>query len=381
MDCSLEILSPTHIGNGNKLNNWNYSYDEKQKILKVYDFDKVVQSLKDDKQRLSQLISSIKRNPHYQDLTNFLKQDIKPLYTLNVSGSLKRRGKDGNLEFKEVWEFIKVNSNPYIPGSEIKGAIRTAILYHMLKNNESLKQELLKGLKKLFEDLKKLQDETQREKEKKKLKSRAQKILEELENKVFSDGSKDGKKDFMRFISVSDTKPKNPEEALYVCDIKIINTSRSFFDPHELLKVGQKFEFRLDILWDDLYRNYIVKDFNFKSFKDIQAVCNEFANDLINHEIEFFSENVYGKEKVDIKKVVDFYKGLKEKSKNGFLLRLGKHQGFLSLTVNLIVKHSDENLFKSIYPLLVHRGYGNNPAKSRKLTFNDEPLGWVLVSY
>ncbi|PMP61274.1 MAG: type III-A CRISPR-associated RAMP protein Csm5 [Sulfurihydrogenibium sp.] len=381
MDCSLEILSPTHIGNGNKLNNWNYSYDEKQKILKVYDFDKVVQSLKDDKQRLSQLISSIKRNPHYQDLTNFLKQDIKPLYTLNVSGSLKRRGKDGNLEFKEVWEFIKVNSNPYIPGSEIKGAIRTAILYHMLKNNESLKQELLKGLKKLFEDLKKLQDETQREKEKKKLKSRAQQILEELENKVFSEGSKDGKKDFMRFISVSDTKPKNPEEALYVCDIKIINTSRSFFDPHELLKVGQKFEFRLDILWDDLYRNYIVKDFNFKSFKDIQAVCNEFANDLINHEIEFFSENVYGKEKVDIKKVVDFYKGLKEKAKNGFLLRLGKHQGFLSLTVNLIVKHSDENLFKSIYPLLVHRGYGNNPAKSRKLTFNDEPLGWVLVSY
>ncbi|MGC9007075.1 MAG: hypothetical protein ACP5JX_05835, partial [Sulfurihydrogenibium sp.] len=82
MDCSLEILSPTHIGNGNKLNNWNYSYDEKQKILKVYDFDKVVQSLKDDKQRLSQLISSIKRNPHYQDLTNFLKPDIKPLYTL-----------------------------------------------------------------------------------------------------------------------------------------------------------------------------------------------------------------------------------------------------------------------------------------------------------
>ncbi|MGC9188962.1 MAG: type III-A CRISPR-associated RAMP protein Csm5, partial [Sulfurihydrogenibium sp.] len=380
MDCSLEILSPTHIGNGNKLSNWNYSYDEKQKILKVYDFDKVVQSLKDDKQRLSQLISSIKRNPHYQDLTNFLKQDIKPLYTLNVSGSLKRRGKDGNLEFKEVWEFIKVNSNPYIPGSEIKGAIRTAILYHMLKNNESLKQKLLEELKKLSEDFKKalsIQDEREREKEKKKLKSRAQKILEELENKVFSDGSKDGKKDFMRFISVSDTKPKNPEEALYVCDIKIINTSRSFFDPHELLKVGQKFEFRLDILWDDLYRNYIVKDFNFKSFEDIQAVCNEFANDLINHEIEFFSKNVYGKEKVDIKKVVDFYKGLKEKAKNGFLLRLGKHQGFLSLTVNLIVKHSDENLFKSIYPLLVHKGYGNNPAKSRKLTFNDEPLGWV----
>ncbi len=355
MNLTLEVLSPVHIGDGTKIDNWSYVCDEKNKTISVYRFDEVVLSLKNNQYKLSALVSKIEREPLSNDLKDFINKDLKPLYTLRYEGKVKKSNKSNELEYKSIWSFIKVGNKVYIPGSEIKGAIRTAIFYHILKNNQKLKDELLNEIKKVdFQ---------------KDVKKQVEKISKKFEEKVFSKGKDDGKLDFMKFISVSDTNTKNPQECLYITDVEIINTSRNFKELHEVLKNGQTFEFNLNILWNKLYEHYI--NLPFKDLKSLKEVCNEFAYDLINHEEEYFKTT---KENLNF----DFDK-LKN-TKDGFLLRIGKHQGFLSLTVGLILKNSDKELFGKMFEKIAKKGYRNNPAKSRKLTINKQPLGWVKLN-
>ncbi|WP_297887980.1 type III-A CRISPR-associated RAMP protein Csm5 [Sulfurihydrogenibium sp.] len=364
MNLTIEILSPVHIGDGTKIDNWNYVYDESNKVVKVYSFDKVVSALKHEKLKLSTLLSKIERESLQNDLRDFIPKDLNPLYTLKLEGKIRKPNKEGNSEFKSIWSFIKVANSVYIPGSEIKGAIRTAIFYHYLKNNQKLKNDFLNDLRNVNLNGN--------------VKKQVEQISKDYEKRVFSKGKEDGKFDFMKFVSISDTNCKNPGDSLYITDVKVINTSKTFSELHEVLKKGQKFSFKIDILWNELYNQHTSMDI--KDLNSLKNICNEFAFDLIQHEKEFY-KNLEEKLNFDYDKLQNI--------KDGFLLRIGKHQGFLSLTVNLIVKQSDPILFGSIFEKIVEdyrnsrikKGYKNKPAKSRKLTVNNEPLGWVKVSW
>ncbi len=46
------------------------------------------------------------------------------------------------LKTQQIYQTVKNDTRPYIPGSSIKGAIRTALLFHRIKGDSSLKAEL-----------------------------------------------------------------------------------------------------------------------------------------------------------------------------------------------------------------------------------------------
>lgn len=49
-------------------------------------------------------------------------------YTLPVSSSVARILRQSDNRRQRIWEQIKLNGKPYLPGSSLKGAIRTAVL-------------------------------------------------------------------------------------------------------------------------------------------------------------------------------------------------------------------------------------------------------------
>ncbi|HOJ19697.1 MAG TPA: type III-A CRISPR-associated RAMP protein Csm5 [Ignavibacteriaceae bacterium] len=106
-------------------------------------------------------------------------------------------------------EFIKDGKGrPYIPGSAIKGAIRTALLYHALKyykvngvSNEAT--QIINDINQHLVNLDKKLESANNEKEKQRLKKD---FLKELELLVFQSNRPDAKKDFLRCIKVKDSR-------------------------------------------------------------------------------------------------------------------------------------------------------------------------------
>lgn len=106
-------------------------------------------------------------------------------------------------------EFIKDGKGrPYIPGSAIKGAIRTALLYHALKyykvngvSNEAT--QIINDINQHLVNLDEKLESANNEKEKQRLKKD---FLKELELLVFQSNRPDAKKDFLRCIKVKDSR-------------------------------------------------------------------------------------------------------------------------------------------------------------------------------
>ncbi len=125
MKYNLEILSPIHIGNGEK---WfargDYIIDNKK--LHIINFDKfTLNLLTKNTQAFNDYIQEIKNNNTYS-LTEFIKE-----YKLNYQEYIiKSFDINFDINTKEINQTIKTSGKPYIPGSSIKGAIRTAILWN-----------------------------------------------------------------------------------------------------------------------------------------------------------------------------------------------------------------------------------------------------------
>ncbi|NLK01406.1 MAG: type III-A CRISPR-associated RAMP protein Csm5 [Clostridia bacterium] len=136
---TLEALTPVYIGNGKRIT--KKDFELKNNYINIYDPIKLHEIL--GKRYENFLMNNY-------TLTSFLKRNPK----LNTSPALKYRvlcGDKGIRESDGIHEFIKdAYGKPYIPGSSLKGAIRTAILAHRISENkgnrfDSFKSELLGG--------------------------------------------------------------------------------------------------------------------------------------------------------------------------------------------------------------------------------------------
>ncbi|MEI0701687.1 type III-A CRISPR-associated RAMP protein Csm5 [Brachyspira intermedia] len=169
---TVKTLTPVFVGSGEELNKTMYVYDNKtNKVLiihkeKLYNFLKVKDENEDKKifEKFSE--DCIKDN---FSISNFL-NEIGCSYIIS---DFINRSKNDNSIFKYFLEyrdndiidnnkeslnfintFIKSSNVPYIPGSSIKGAIRTAIIADsIIKNKDKLKKYIedkdIKGLSNL----------------------------------------------------------------------------------------------------------------------------------------------------------------------------------------------------------------------------------------
>lgn len=357
MRVRVKVLSPVHIGNGERISRLEFLVEKGR--LKVYKFDRIISTIErianPQLKNNAYLWFKTSKNLSLEEFLRNFKLALEPNYELEINGSFNS---------SQVEEFIKTLEGPYIPGSELKGSIRhlIACAWFMDKPDyviEKVKQLLNSGRAK-----------DQREQNN---------VEGELERSVFyPKGEKDAKFDVLKVLSIPDSQPL-PYQSLRVEVPKLIGSNRTLY-PCEALKEGVEFEMEININ-KNAYRGLetqrklpeIGKHFSDENaFWNFLVECSrKFYSKLLDEEISFFRN-----------RQPDTAKHL-EKLKNylntgGVLLRLGKHEGILSTTLLLIVKERDKALFDKFFRATqnIAREQTN---KTRRVNSQGLTFGWLLL--
>lgn len=207
---SLEVLTPVHIGNGNTLSKKDYIL--KGNYVEVYNPYKLYSILGQQYERF--LYSN-------ETLTDFSNR-----YRTNLDSALEYKlycGEAGVRKSDNLEEFLKdPYGRPYIPGSSIKGAIRTAILSGLIRRKEG-------------------RDDRYADFRRKPVSDRGANIEKRAFGEIIEDK--------LRHIKISDSLPLSTDDLLLSKKIDVFVDGRpnSINTCRESLKVGTKIEFTLTI--------------------------------------------------------------------------------------------------------------------------------------
>ncbi|MCP8309200.1 MAG: type III-A CRISPR-associated RAMP protein Csm5 [archaeon] len=360
---TIETISPIHIGSGEKLFRTDYVIHGGR--LYVINIDRLIDSLKAEQAKIfSQLIQKGNISIALQSLNVKPNDYIK--YAKYVIPCDFQLGQKLQTHIKDI------DYKPYIPGSSIKGSIRTAICYNLFaipKERERLIQEVFK-------------------------RSHSEKAISEFIESIF--GSEDGKRsphyDVMKFLRISDSKSLNPN-SMEIQKIEVINReSPSRYRKTgikidaEVIKAGFSTSGKLAIdktLYQKTYLKYADEFPNYKILTSIDMIIsyiNKFTSDLINKELDFAR-------KYNIILLQNFYSDLKKNhleklDKNRFLLRVGWGSGYLATTLGMLLQ-SEKQLFERIRRHLPRGLREPFSPISRRLVIQQNtfiPLGWVKVT-
>ncbi len=348
----METITPLHIGDGGRL--VKSDYIAKHHEVYVLDLDKI--SNKIGKESLEKFVEVIEESfRHPRILIDFLsKKRIDPK---DVSKYLIE-----NKATEELGEILTVTKNPcffpYIPGSSLKGAIRTALQYMFLKKNPDklervINHALRRGIKR------------------KQAGSEVERVVRGKENSSYYD--------LFRFVKVADSNAVSIN-SLAVFTVKILEkigknySMKRFPITVEAIKPGTIVEttFTLEKL-DEKY----LSELGLKSV-DIDTIinaCNDFSKDICENEIRFFEE-------CGNRDLLAFYKNLRKQiSDDLMLIKVGWGSGYDATTIGLLLK--DHPRFKDIrrkFKLGI-AGVAEFPI-SRKIVMGKDkqmPLGWLKI--
>ena len=232
-----------------------------------------------------------------------------------------------------------ITKEPYIPGSTLKGAIRTAIINYILSTKENFQIEADKNDRNYTKNA---------DKELNKLL-----FCQPKENfeKVFK---AEPSKDLMRFIKVSDFKAVEVEERVGVShNYNPKKTDKSIPVNLEYINSGI---FEGDII---LYPDYA---------REIFELCNFELNEknLIKVLRRHYNK-VYNREKKTFEKSFPITKEYVETT-NQSLLKIGFHAGALSKTVS-----NDE------LRIVGNKRTGKRSIPKTTWILNDKPMGWTIL--
>ncbi|MEK6590060.1 MAG: type III-A CRISPR-associated RAMP protein Csm5 [Nitrospinota bacterium] len=420
MKLQIKTLSPIHIGSGEKYNGLSY-LTNRGKVL-LYDSTKFMENItlkyserfmqwieertaeiewlekqkrneRDEQKRknINKLLKDAQKKLSIKEFIENAIQDVTVKDKFNNNFSYYAEAKTQVYNNIDIEAFIKQNNKPYIPGTEIKGAIRTAIAYYLLKKDiywNWLKGELENFGRQHREDLQRIAGQRGKlvNDIKKKLVEGVGKIEEKLQNKLLrADGKDDAKYDLLKLLQIGDSELKKPPQCLFVSDLKTLNISRQFATFQELCKKGQTFtcEIRLENL--EKNKAVVLDKLGFSedqkkvvsNVKNILQCCHEFSNRLIDEELTYTHYSNEIKDKLNVIK--------KENKPDSPVIRIGKNEGYMSLTMGLLVKDKDKTIYDNV---LCHAtkntSYTGSFPKTRRvvnLGNNDtDTCGWVKLT-
>jgi CRISPR-associated protein Csm5 len=357
MRVRVKVLSPVHIGNGEKISRLEFLVEKGR--LKVYKFDRITSTIErianPQLKNNAYLWFKTSKNLSLEEFLRNFKLTLEPNYELEINGSFNS---------SQVEEFIKTLEGPYIPGSELKGSIRHLIACAWFMDKPDL----------VIEKVRQLLDSGRAKDQ------REQNNVEgELERSVFyPKGEKDAKFDVLKVLSIPDSQPL-PYQSLRVEVPKLIGSNRTLY-PCEALKEGVEFEMEININ-KNAYRGLetqrklpeIGKHFSDENtFWNFLTDCSrKFYSKLLDEEIEFFRNRQPNTEE-HLKRLKNYL------NTGGVLLRLGKHEGILSTTLLLIVKDKDKALFDKFFRTTqnIVREQTN---KTRRVNSQGLTFGWILL--
>lgn len=324
-----KILTPIHIGDGTEI--YPYEYVIKDKFYKI-SLEDFILTLPSEKQKeVADLMEKdiIKFRQFLQE--NFDSEKHKFEYSAEVSQKIKTVYEtkiSDELNQLLISPFIRTLNKSYIPGSSLKGAIRTAVVANFFQGRNFKPYEA--------------EPET------------LQYGYFDQETKKFK---KDLTRDPFRAIKISDSVL--PENSTIIDEIVTITKTGQIKTIREITYsglTGKNIEFNVELCIDD---TLLAKNNKIKQKLDMDILCNacnKFYKELvIPKEIQYFS-NIS-----ETKKIYESMAFVKL-DKSSFLIRLGWGSGKNSISLNLKLQR----------PQYI---------KTRRLIEQKFPLGWIEVTY
>lgn len=334
----LTTLSPVFIGGGENccLNKTQYVFNPIEKKVYIIDEKKWANFLieKDLIQKFSKyIIDKGTRANIYQWI-----KDTK--ININYKSFSKYSIEATDLK-NDIHGFIKNHeSNPYIPGSSIKGAIRTAILFKKIKDNKNVYASV-------WEDLKKALDL----KSKENINDSLNKIILKIEENEFyklkyENTEKNGLSavnDIFKGLIINDSKPINSSGLIVLQKYDLSTLPNKFLQRtqnkekydhtlpiyREYLKPFVDTEFSITID-KNLLKNY----FYINNFKNIKDCLNNFSDSLVKENAGLYETfDNFKKEKIEFYYPNDLPSDKMDLNKNLCLMPIGGGAGFLTKTI------------------------------------------------
>lgn len=377
----LETITSVHIGSGEMLNFMDGCYANGRWYR--IDLDKVLAHPRTD---INALTSEMSRRDfrwqRYLSQRNMNAADLSSYSILCAQSP----------ETADIREAIKsVGNRPYIPGSSIKGAIRTALLSDLI-NSDDNKQLLEDSSAHLNTEIDKSPPPRHRQ----------EYPARQIEELAFG---KDPNHDLLRVLQVSDTEPLESKalaiETAWTVTLNYnnelvqkIDNGREYKNFVEVIQGGQTLTFTLKIddgLFDDLaYTKLGFNDTQYGTIQSIFDVCYGANRELIDQEIKFYNNfasmyNLYNRLNNTNKSLAD----------GVFILQIGWGTGYLANTVTSSFTQRenapvDMMALRERYRLGRSRNrpgpsYDNRAfPKTRRILYRGQnpiaPLGWVKIS-
>lgn len=369
-DFDIVTLSPIHIGSGENYNSSEYVSggvrDKNGDILPTFrkiNLSKYYSSLSDDKK--DELLEDLSNeNFNLKSFDSKIPNDVRDYTSYN-------KCKQNPNENQFIEENIKSLNSVYIPGSSIKGAIKTALLYNSI-DLEDIPQIISNLIKR----------------------GRINRWdYENFINDYFSSDSMRNKAQgsIMKFMQVSDSNSlKNPSVYDVISIMATDNNSTNYYKRNgtvvrsflETIRPKLKLKSSLTTNFDSkIYSTLNLDDYEYLIDIDyIKESIFNFSNAYINYELEF-------SEKYGIAFLNKFYKNILSKnSVDTPLLKIGAGSGFLATTIGLKIKEYDDvyftNYFDEVRQTLRTTNYPFEFPKSRKITAKGAmPLGWTQLRF
>ncbi|GIV28181.1 MAG: type III-A CRISPR-associated RAMP protein Csm5 [Bacteroidia bacterium] len=377
IELNCKILTPLHIGSGNVLNKGiDFFIDNNQ--AGIIDIHKIYNKIGESKiQWWTDKIKSgediwYELRDKYKCSLDDISKEILPLKTSSYKNQIR--------------EFLRnqYTSNPIIPGSSIKGAIRTAVFTHKILQDKS-KLEAFK--EKINEAHNKLSNNRKINDLRKDLEHHTNRIVDDIfQNKnINGEGAQN---DVFRFIQISDVElDKNN---LFVAELNTLNWKGVSKDEGNwkidnrlsiLLQVIQG-EFKLTMKIDERFYKY--NSFGISNINDLLKIINNHFHELSELEKDnfendsesgFLSDNLYND-------ILNCYKNLLNCK---YLLRVGFASGWDFMT-GAWAKKLDDEIWNNLKIFLVKSpGYEKFFfPKTRRLVKVDNKYhvpGYIELSY
>lgn len=347
----IEVISPLHInsGKGDLLFDIDYAIDKRgiwvidiEKMLKAVDVNFWNQG------NYSVRISKLLKGQKYPECTRYR------LFHPNGGRQISRIKE----QLKDPFDRL------YIPGSSLKGAIRTCLAWGMIVGGE---EPITKN------DF-----------------SRHYRFAgQRIEAKLFGQTPNH---DLLRALHAADSESIDIKNSLNLYIVSVYSISHQT-GSLKLNSKGTRFRFHVEAVPPQtMFRTrlrldeYLLQnDFKlpFSSKRDwlihFARHCNAFAEEFIKTEIDFYAD--YG-----LSTVMQFYEGLRQQlftldREREFLLQLGWGTGWLSKTIGMALSDELLDFVRSRFRL-GRRGAEEFPKSSRLIEINrtpQMPLGWIKV--
>ncbi len=392
---NLETLSPVHIGTGNKYTNWDYYI--KNGRIHIVSLDKFIEQLTEKQQEI--LADYIENNSRssIQDFVDYNTLDFNLLenskmYDINLV--------DTSRFIHGIHEEIKHPKGLYIPASTIKGAIRTAVLYCLLKENKenykfSIENKQIVLRNKEGKELAKGLNEKDKNS-----------IQNFLEREFFGENQSN---DIFKYLKISDSYVNKNFNNLECRKIYIANTTtfetvlpngkkiRKHPEYYEIITEETEFDgIEISVIYEEQLKRFVKPKYHktLEKIKNWKKCLYEFSKDLIEAEIKFWEnedvENMikqaYGKSPHNYlirlfskTEVLSHLKGIeKQNTPEEPVIRIGKLSGYLTHSIGLLLAKDEYNVYEfakvfdrkaknDLYPL------------TRRLTLDNQTLGWCKL--